>query len=689
MPCKGVCSAASLENTEADKGKEKGMKTIAALIEQNKKNFIFYNITRLREMLRYMAPQKLILFKEIPFLIHINDPGFPGYIPTLHQHPGLWHFETSGLARDLCDSNIRIKKLLASPHPAPAVEGLYHIGSLGTFTQSEKSDFDFWVLIDPTRLQGDQIKAFREKLHQISLYARNNFSQEVTFFVHSAARLQNNLIDETNHPGENVPALLLKEEFYRTFLMIAGKIPLWAIEDSSLNPDQKTALAQQALAQEGFVDLGSLETLPQEEIQRGLLWQICKSPEDPVKALIKASITASYLEKGLPGKNPLPLCNQLRENFKSSRIDDYGTDPYVLAFERALDFHARRSDSLGLAEIKSAIFFRLCGFPQVSLPETGSPKRTLLNHYVRKWRLDTTQLHKLIAYPQWSENEKRLFDQALLKRLGILYQGLLGRTCQGQKNFPEDETEEWGNRILKNKARSILLAGSEGRIPPSSLFLRRRPHAHLMLAYKAGNTPPQDSGKWFLFSGGDGQKNLLFSSPHVLQVLGWCMANAIYTPRSSQMSLHADTRLFDALGNRASFETLYLALQAWMPLSDEVFISAPSWERILVLLSTDPTDTEKTSLLSAQFLARNSWGEIFFENLSLSHLPTLQNQCCHIAEKIRSFHDEPPVYTLFQMARTPIPLLIQNIKTLVEDARFLKEGMREPELRKKIRIDLL
>ena len=37
----------------------------------------------------------------------------------------------------------------------PAVLALYHIGSLGTFTQSIGSDFDYWVIVDKKKLSKD------------------------------------------------------------------------------------------------------------------------------------------------------------------------------------------------------------------------------------------------------------------------------------------------------------------------------------------------------------------------------------------------------------------------------------------------------------------------------------------------------------------------------------------------------
>jgi len=45
-----------------------------------KSSFANHNMVRMREALRYLSEAKLELFIKIPFLIHINLPGFPGFV---------------------------------------------------------------------------------------------------------------------------------------------------------------------------------------------------------------------------------------------------------------------------------------------------------------------------------------------------------------------------------------------------------------------------------------------------------------------------------------------------------------------------------------------------------------------------------------------------------------------------------
>jgi adenylate cyclase class 1 len=664
------------------------MESIERLIAQTKKNFIFYNIARLREMIRYLPPNSLELFREIPFLIHINAPDFPGYVESLHRHPGLWNFQNAGFAQSLGENNARIRELLQSPCMHPAVQGLYHMGSLGTFTQSGKSDFDFWVIVDPKLFTPEEMQAFHEKLHRIVRHGKEQFSQEISFFVHTAQRLRNNLLDLKDEKTVKPPAVLLKEEFYRTFFMVAGKIPLWAVLPAGLDSDQKALFKERALLQESFIDLGCPGPLSHENILEGLLWQICKAPEDPVKALIKASITASYQLKN--DLHPPLLCDQLRQDFALSRVDDYAMDPYVLAFERVLAFHQESGDSQAMSEVKMAIFLRLCGFPQVSLPQEGSPKRKILNHYVRKWHLDAARLQKLLHYSQWHEVEKQLLDQALMQRVHKLYTAALENTGERDTKkspTPEQAPANEAHTILRHKAASILNHGQGERLPPASLHLRSLHHGHLDLKWHPDGThPPQ----WQLFSDapscGD---NPLFSDSHILRVLGWGMGHGIFRPNHSHLRLHPDVRFFGALEKEVDWKALFMALQPWMPISDAVFLARPFWERIVLLLSAHPRNPEDPRPFSAELLMRNSWGEIFFQALPLDHIDTLEARCYHVAMKVLDYHGKQSLYAPFLLGVRPLPQLMGRLKTLIEDKRLLRNGLSVTDRVRRTLLDTL
>lgn len=754
------------------------MLDINSEIERNRKNFLLHNIVRLREMIRYLPPEKLTLFKEIPFLIHVNSPHFPGYVEISEDKIfGVWNFENSGFAKDIAEHNPAAKELLSIKCDNPAVQAIYHIGSLGTFTQSAKSDFDFWVVIEKYDFQefgDDLLNVLHEKLALITTYSRKSFSQEVTFFVHYAHNLRENIFDNTDDETVAVPPLLLKEEFYRTFIMVAGKIPLWAVQPLCVNQAELDEWKKEALANKAFIDLGTFDSIPIEEVQRGLLWQICKAPYDPVKSVIKASITASYnanraLKNSADTKKsePILLCDMVKKRFGESIIDDYAADPYIIAFERILQFYTEIRDQKALSQIKAAIFFRLCGFPVVTLPRKGSPKRKILDRYVRIWQLSNTRLKKLLEYQSWPESEKTLFDQTMVDRLSMLYKTSLEQKSSSEKSLLPEQTgglyedkkaesltsstkskPDSDLKILKNKVSKITIKKKDV-IPKCSTYLSLKPQRFMAIVakYTDKNVSNQKSDnvdqkavssqEWLLFSavqsdsvqvvdksensGTEETQNqgslaeviqdqesvaengdcknitkktrykLLYSEQHFMKVIGWSFYNHLYIRGTTQLEIKAPCRLYGSLERDADCDDIYLALQPWLPLSDEPFLYEPFSEKIIIVLiinklqmadekgfnidrKESATDM-KYELQSAEFLIRNSWGEIFFEVLALEQVENLEEKCYQTAMKILKYHGKGSNYAIFQLASKPVPKLIQRIKTIVEDIKAVNSDI--------------
>lgn len=712
------------------------MEKIDSAIEKNRKNFILHNIVRLREMIRYLPTEKLTLFKEIPFLIHVNRADFPGYVKSAETSFGVWNFENSGFARDISERRPAARELLMEGCHNPAVQAIYHIGSLGTFTQSTKSDFDFWVVIDKSDFNDERLNSLHEKLALITTYSRKSFSQEVTFFVHYAHNLRENSF---NNPDDDetvaVPELLLKEEFYRTFIMVAGKIPLWAVQPLDLEPHKIDAWKKMALEYGGFIDLGTLDSMPLEEVQLGLLWQICKSPYDPVKSVIKASITASYCVKEIKyradpltkdsnssdieekenldekredtkirKKPPLLLCDRVKERFGESIIDDYAADPYIIAFERIIEFYTELGDPRALSQIKAAIFFRLCGFPLVSLPAKDSPKRKILERYIRRWQLGSTRLKKLLEYQQWPEAEKTLFDQTMVERLSSLYRLSLEEQSGEQSASPSPGSKrEMDLKILKNRVNKITVK-KRGALPTCSTYLRLKPQKELTLieksrGQKSDNMDQQEKlvQEWLLFSKADNglqdkRYNLLYTTGYFLKTLGWSMYNHIYIRGRTKLDIRSPLKLYKSFDKEADCDDIYLALQPWMPLSDDPFLFEPCWEKIVILITSENREEARINMENsspdratnsgqpinmpqqAEFLIRDSWGEIFFEALYFGPIDPLEKRCYKTAMKIVEYHKENSHYEIFQIASTPVPKLIQQIKTIVEDTRARRDN---------------
>jgi len=199
------------------------------------------------------------------------------------------------------------------------------------------------------------------------------YDQEVTFFIMDKKDIKNDCYAPFKGKETlTAPKIFLKEEFYRTFLMIAGKIPVWSVlpdvQDSQTSDALNTegVIRQVLTMYEDLIDLGQIGKIPIEDVLKGLLWHICKSRFDPVKAIIKATMIFSYGFSKEKSQNL--LCQRIKQGYSKAGIDDYGVDPYKALFDRIFEFHEKENPKV-LNIIKNAIFFRLCEYPDVKMPE--------------------------------------------------------------------------------------------------------------------------------------------------------------------------------------------------------------------------------------------------------------------------------------------------------------------------------
>ncbi|MDP3425847.1 MAG: pentapeptide repeat-containing protein, partial [Humidesulfovibrio sp.] len=156
--------------------------------------------------------------------------------------------------------------------PVLGIEALYAIGSLGSVAQKPSSDIDCWVCHgEPEGLPQEVREGLRRKLAALELWADEQFGLEVHFFAMTLDEVRTNSFGMSDKESSgSAQAALLKEEFYRTALRLAGRDLLWW----TAPPGADAATAQSLLADISaldprlaaeLVDLGQPEPIPASE----------------------------------------------------------------------------------------------------------------------------------------------------------------------------------------------------------------------------------------------------------------------------------------------------------------------------------------------------------------------------------------------------------------------------------------
>lgn len=644
----------------------------AHIVLENRKAYQLYNIARLEEVLRTLPPRQGEVFSLIPFFLHANFPKLPGYVPGDVQPGGIWQFHRSGFWKHARD-RLKLDRIHLNAHipPHPMIAGLYLMGSLGTLAQTETSDFDVWVIYDEEITGKKALSALREKLQKLHSWGATAHHMEINFYLMNQKDLFQNRFPALNTESSgSSQKFLLKEEFYRSFIHLAGKIPFWAVLPPSLSRDAYSNWIRQMetarninLDTDEFMDMGHVAAIPRSESLSALVWQLFKARTDPVKALIKATLITVYHYQP---KRPL-LCDQVKDHYSFIHASPRQADPYALLFDTVSAFFSDMQDPAGRDLIRSCIFLRLTRRP----PEPGSPRERLIRDYTEEWNWSPSWIRHLNRYAAWPEADKRALDLKIIEKLTFLFQILLKGDDISDTEFEMDAADI---RLLKNKIQ-VGFRQHPDKIPPCSAFFRHKVRVRQMrieaLPAKQA-TPPSwqvcDEAPVFETHQEDA---VLFRADTLLKIAGWLVFNGLVTEEGFS------GRILPC-GGTASGETIrtlinrsvrhFLAARRTQPDLDP----KPEYERVVVLMpQAVPTSCGP---VKAQLLFRNTWGEYLHHAIDLTQIANRFLQCYEVAMGIArrfSATDDRPFHCLvLSEDRSDAGYATQTIEKILRETRL-------------------
>ncbi|THB71057.1 MAG: hypothetical protein D6E12_01900 [Desulfovibrio sp.] len=340
----------------------------AALMRVILDRYYFFRDVSLRR-LRYLASNgrrldwstcmlgqgKDAFFTILPLLIESSDTelmGPPacsihGYTPG---HEALDHIRSMFSM----DSDSLLHK--HEDQAAISIDAVCTIGSTGTIAQAQSSDIDLWVCFDNEDMVPGMIPALEDKLQRIEAWADAELGLEVHFFPMDRQSIEENKFGfSDDESAGSTQALLLKEEFYRTGMIVAGKLPAWWLMPPRLSDagyaDYMDRLSQSPLLdQDQRVDFGNLQAIPKEEFFGASLWQIVKAIKSPFKSIMKFAL----LDKYLAGQSvDMLLSNKIKEQIFRGEQDMWEIDPYAVLFREVFDHYRteKREDAQRLMRL--------------------------------------------------------------------------------------------------------------------------------------------------------------------------------------------------------------------------------------------------------------------------------------------------------------------------------------------------
>jgi len=593
---------------------------------QNKEVFTTFNKGRLKRALSVMPKKTAMVLYALPFLLHVNRKEFPGFINHPATPCGVSHFKLTTKMREALMSLFpEHKDLLNNPRDLMPkrqfIRSLLLMGSIGSIAQTKKSDFDFWVCINEATFKPAWMERFKEKLRLIEEWADRNYDVETHFFPTDIKKAQENNFGESDKESAgSSQAKLLKEEFYRTMILVVGKMPVWwivppGVDDQEYDRLKSLIPTSERLGKENFIDLGNLRQISYEEFFGAALWQMNKAMDSPFKSVLKMGMLEGYI--GSEGA-PVLLCTEIKKrvfNGKQGLID-----PYMMMFNHILDYYTRTGKNEVLELLCQCFYIKIgvkANLDMMKSRELNYKEKAVLN-YIRQWGWDQVKLNDLNRYKEWNFNKVLQLGTQVHEYMVKTYQSLADRLkaeSSGEQIITEKDLTILGRKLFTfyskkaNKLENLRKAFDEGLIQDDLTFHAEHDRSRKIV--------------WNLYRGQfarvkiektDVSGNLLKKDRDLIHLITWMVYNKIcdletnlyLTPNPTEVVL-------------ADIQMMVKQLFDFFPdfkistLKNEDLLSEDRRKKVYIVLNFFSESTSQ-QVESVAIMYLNTWGEFFYEN---------------------------------------------------------------------------
>ncbi len=593
-----------------------------------KKRFLQINASRLARTRSALTDRQQMFLDLLPLLLHVNHPMLPGYLSRTTP-AGICDYEPE--KEDLASARVlaRSFQLNATTTPTRDIEGLFLMGSVGTVAHSEQSDFDIWVCYRPG-LPQEKIAELDQKCRRVAAWAAE-LRLEAHFFPMDYEAFKLGQLSALNAESSgSAQRLLLLDEFYRTALHLAGRMPLWWFVPAAAEPKfshyAHTLLHKRFLKASTVLDFGGVAVIPNGEFIGAGIWQLYKAIESPYKSVLKLLLLEAYVSQ-YPDIEPLSLIYKKKVFHGQLDVDEL--DSYVMIYRRIEAYLSGRQQLRRLELARRCLYFKIN--KPLSKPITGKTKswqRKLLERLTQEWDWSTGYIRLLDEREQWKAGQVTEERSLLVNELNHSYRFLsaFANARASERAISEEELTILGRKL---QAAFERRPGKIEWINPGISADLSEP---LLLITE--DVAENGGARWCAASrpmAGTDSGAVFRQSQSLTELLLWCQYNGI---------IHTGTQ-FDMTGSSIDSSVvrrLLTSLQNWLPTlgqtpSHEVFQRAATPTHVLLLINvgiepqahlyqqgmqrmSSRTDALRYSgfddnlVMSIDCVVRNSWQEI-------------------------------------------------------------------------------
>ncbi|MDH4274856.1 MAG: class I adenylate cyclase [Gammaproteobacteria bacterium] len=531
----------------------------AASINTTRKRFIQLNAQRLDRTLQMLEPKQRAFLDALPMLLHFNHrllPGYvgddapagvSGYLPTADAQAAVKQFS----------SNFSYTRKPIRQHD---IYSLFLMGSAGSIAFATHSDLDIW-LCHREDLTTEELSSLFEKVNALEKWA-GSLNLEVHFFLMNAERFRAGQLQELSEESSgSAQHLLLLDEFYRTSLWIAGRIPVWWFVPPDMDSEYdiviKKIRTQQLLKENEYIDFGGIARIPVQEFFGAAVWQVYKGLDSPYKSVLKIILTESYAH-AYPGT--IMLSGELKRRLYAGELLLEKTDPYLCLIARIEEYLKARLEDDRLENARRYFYIKL----DIALSErkqVNQWRTPIITELVKRWQWDDEKLELLDERRTWKIDRIKEEKNILVKELSQSYAYLsqFARQQSAESTLRKEDLTILGRKIYAAFERKA------GKIEMVNLGIAPSANEDNVTLIQ---DPKSKEETWFLFRGrvdvSDASKHRPLRSAHgVVEIIAWCYFNRVID-ENTYIAVHSPTR------ERISTEinTIIKALNELFPKAD-------------------------------------------------------------------------------------------------------------------------
>ena len=594
----------------------KQLKLIQKVISRNKRIFFEYNEFRKKIFSEHTPNDSEIILYLLPWLLSINEPSCPGYLKDLNRPFRVYNAEYNKEIKNREESFKKmfgIKKrgtLLKPTQKSYVIQGIYTIGSVGSVSQNSLSDCDIWICFYKEEFDKTAWNKLKQKINLIKGWMDINLKLPAYFFISDVNSVKEGHFGSVDAESSgSTQQNVLKEEFYRTFILICGKIPLWwLIYDKTLKIEYDDALS--AINSDTFweynqIDLGNIEKIKKNEYFGASLWQFHKFLTSPLKSIVKLVLLKMLLES----PRERLLCHQLREAVFNSANRNLFPDHSLFTMSRIFVHYKGRKKNL--MEFLKVCFYLRCEIK--SRDKKQSLKNKLTGNFFKHHALEQKTLSSLQDFDNWKYVAQIEFGQRLFNYMLQLY-----REISADNTAVSSKSDERDLTILGRKI-SACYSNKKDKIPILRKLARRLNLSGLTFKLNGNGwqTLPSDDTNSHIISSKNVIENIAFIVWNNLSSGHWIKM----TPNPSSMTLNEIINLVKRIKD---FFGTYGTQDIELP----DYLKKEQITKMLIVIGFDRSPWDEQSR-DYGVVYLNNWGELFTKrfNSTKKFETFLRNSC--------------------------------------------------------------